>query len=138
MCGRSVFTAVDTYAAGSSMTRQQIEVRGANGERSHVELRNLRDPHTGKTLSHVESWLCHHTSRATFVELVYVCDGDDDDAEIRRYCHGKAAFEWTRYIDLSGRPLDSGYAIEDPHYDTLDQRLGFVFPPDGETMMPAE
>ena len=127
-CGASVFTAT-TRVHILDVLRQTMSVQLPSGKMRRLDLREISlvqhaPSYTGRALNaSVEGWQCRKTGQRHFVVLMYACNLDMTRAQIARYC--PITGEWARYLDIQGRPLDDGYAPEDPRYGALERKLGY-------------
>lgn len=106
---------------GLVWTAQDITLSTAKGSSRplHVEGVGYEAGSTGKGLSAIISgWQCLHGSHEWVIELWLTCNR----ADLGGTCGSQR--EWERLFDLSGQPLDMGYAPQDARYDALSRRLG--------------
>ena len=99
-----------TLAAGPGDAGRPIPVKG-------VEARTAPGSSGGLTAI-VSSWACLSGTRGKVIELWLSCNRTD----LGGACRGER--EWERLLDTTGRPLDGGYAPQDPRYEALSARLG--------------
>ena len=129
-CGGTRFTIDNRFTPSENLSEQVMTVRGPNKTAVRIDLdvtevplvTNDSPPFGPATL--ISAWSCHNTRKRIFMEIVYVCSDNISQAAVDRYCNGSTRYEWSRYLDLKGRRLDPGYAIEDPRYVALRRRLG--------------
>ena len=117
---------------GLAWVSQEITLKGPGGVPSRLHVMEVDQPPTtdGRGLPViVSSWQCLSGSRGKVIELWLACNR----ADLGGTCKGER--EWERLMDVTGRPLDAGYAPQDPRYEALSRRLGI--PADGVKLQDA-
>ena len=106
---------------GLAWVSQEITLQGPSGVPSRLHVVDADKP-PGTDVRGlpviVSSWQCLSGSQGKVIELWLTCNR----ADLGGACKGER--EWERLIDVTGRPLDVGYAPQDPRYNTLSRRLG--------------
>lgn len=129
-CGGTRFTIDNHFTPSEDLLEQVMTARGPNGAAVRIDLDVTQVPLVADDspsfgpATLISAWSCHNTRRRIFLEIAYVCSDNISQAAVDRYCNGSTRYEWSRYLDLQGRRLDPGYAIEDPRYVALRRRLG--------------
>ncbi len=118
---------------GLAWTAQEIALHGPDGASRRLRVEGIDDqpaPAGNPGLPVVvTSWQCLHGSRGEVIELWLTCNR----ADLGGACKGER--EWERLVGVDGKPLDEGYAPQDPRYEALSQRLGI--PADGVKLLDA-
>ena len=117
---------------GLAWVSQEIILQGPGGVPSRLHVVDIdQKPGTdGRGLQvFVSSWQCLGGRGGKVIELWLACNR----ADLGGTCKGER--EWERLVDVTGRPLDAGYAPQDPRYGALSRRLGI--PVDGVKLQDA-
>ena len=115
-----VWTAQDIALSNMGRSPRPLRVQGVNDKPGSV---NFGLP------AIVSSWQCLKGMNAPVIELWLTCNR----ADLGGVCGGQR--EWERLVDVTGQPLDVGYAPQDARYEALSKRLGI--PEDGVRLQDA-
>ena len=103
---------------------QEIGIRDAEGASRDLRLADANEKPAANSPNGlqviVSSWRCLHGTHEEVIELWLTCTS----ADLGGACKGQR--EWERLTDLHGRPLDEGYAPQDPRYEMLSRHLGIA------------
>ena len=138
-CGGTSFTIDNRFTPSEDLSEQVMTAGGPNRTVVRIDLDVTQVPLVADDsppfgpATLISAWSCHNTRRRIFLEIAYVCSDNISRAAVDRYCNGSTRYEWSRYLDLQGRRLDPGYAIEDPRYVSLRRRLGLPHHDPGRT-----